>query len=306
MSPRALSNDGPETTAHVTVHAGADSNSVDLGVVTIPAGDSDFQFLVPVTSLSLSNVVAGNDGWLIAAPTVTLSAQDFSGRNIQQTEYGPNEDNWTIYTGPFSYTPEGATTLFFRSLDYAANLEDPKSAPFHIDTRAPVVDATTAQGQYTRVQSFTVQYSASDPVPGSGLESVLANIDGTAVASGAAFDLFWIPLGTHTLSVKAEDVAGWTTSDSASFAIIATIDSLPELIRELRRRGEIDSDGSMKSLLAKAENALKSYNSGKLTPAQNQLDAIINEATAQSGKHLCARGATLLIGDVQYVKAHLG
>jgi hypothetical protein len=299
-------NDGPETTTRIKVHAGSDASDVDLGVVRIPSGSTDFQFLVPVTTLSLSNVVEGNDGWLLAPPTVTFSAQDFSGRDIQQTEYGPDEDNWTIYTGPFSYTPEGTTTLFFRSLDYAQNLEDPKSAPFHIDTRAPVVHATTAQGQYTRVQSFTVQFAATDPVPGSGLESVLADIDGTTVAAGDAFDLFWVPLGTHTLKVKAEDVAGWTTSDSASFEIIATIDSLPALIRELRRRGEIDSDGTMKSLLANAEGALQSYKKGNITSALNQLSALINDAAAQSGKHVSARGATLLIGDVKYVSAHLG
>jgi hypothetical protein len=77
------------------------------------------------------------------------------------------------------------------------------------------------------------------------------------------------------------------------------------LIRELSRRGEIDSDGMMNSLLQKADNALMARAKGNLIPARTQLQAVIDEASAQSGQHLGARGAALLIGDVQYVSQHL-
>jgi len=88
-------------------------------------------------------------------------------------------------------------------------------------------------------------------------------------------------------------------------APIATIGSVQDLIRELRRRGEIDSDGVMNSLLAKAQAAAASIARGNRTAALNQLGALLNELAAQSGKHITARGAAIASADVQYVMAHL-
>jgi hypothetical protein len=118
-------------------------------------------------------------------------------------------------------------------------------------------------------------------------------------------DIFWFPLGSHTLSGEAEDFAGWVTSDADDFEVVATLEDLPETIRELLRRGEFSNAGVANSMIQKAENALASKERGQLTPARNQLGALLNEISAQSGNHLSTRGATLLVGDIQYILVSL-
>ena len=298
-------NDGPATQAHLRVKAGPGANPVDVGLISIPGGHTTFQFQLPVTTLALGNVVNGLAGWLVADPTVTLTAVDYSGTGIAAIEYGRDGAHWTTYAGTFTYTDEGDTFLFYRARDNAQDQELAKSQELKVDTRSPDVSVFTDQASYTRTQGFVVHFSASDPAPGSGLSVVNATLDAQVVTAGQAVDLLFFALGSHTLQVTATDVAGWSTTRATTFTIIATIDSLPDLIRELRRRGEIDSDGIMQSFLAKALAAQSAAARGNRTPAINELNALLNDVAAQSGKHITTRAANLLSGDVRYVIATL-
>lgn len=49
----------------------------------------------------------------------------------------------------------------------------------------------------------------------------------------------------------------------------------------------------------------KSVGKGNLNAARNQLSALTNELRAQPGKHISARAAQLLLGDVNFVIANL-
>jgi hypothetical protein len=284
-----IDNTGPETTAILRVKAGPGANPVVVGPLTIKPGDSSVEYQLPVTTVTLSDQVPGKLGWLKAPVTITLSAQDFSGTGIDVIETSRDQTTWVTYTGPFTYSDEGDTILYYRARDKAKNRELAKSIELKIDTHAPVVTVTADQATYTRLQPFVVHFSASDAVPGSGVSSVTGLLDGTSVSNAESVDLLWYALGTHTLSVTAEDVAGWTTSGSASFQIIATRASLGDLIRKLRDLGEIDSDGITNSLLTKVEH---------------NLGALLHELDAQSGKHVTTRAAALIKGDAEYVIAH--
>jgi hypothetical protein len=120
------------------------------------------------------------------------------------------------------------------------------------------------------VDLFTVQFDVSDPVPGSGIKTVVSLLDGNEVSNGEQVDLLWFALGTHTLAVSAADVAGWSTSRSSAFEIIATLSSLRDLILELRRRGEIDSDGTANSFISKVEGAEQVHANGKLVRSRSR------------------------------------
>jgi hypothetical protein len=245
----------------------------------------------PVTTISLRDEVPGQQDWLLAPVTVVLSAQDFSGTGIAAIETSADRASWMPYTGPSRYSAEGITRLYYRARDNTLSEEQPRSYVFKIDTRAPTIVVSVEQPTYTRLQPFTAHFSASDPVPGSGLATIAATLDGTPVSDGQTTDLLWFPLGTHVLSVTASDVAGWSATNSASFDLIATQDSLVGLIRRLATLGEIDSDGVANSLVTKALHA--------------QLNALLQAIRAQSGKHISARAADLLRGDVEYVIAHV-
>lgn len=267
------------------------------GVQVSPAQARMFQLQVaggpsapPVTTISLRGEVPGRQGWLLEPVTVVLSAQDFSGTGIATIETSPDRASWVPYTGPFRYSPEGITRLYYRARDNTLNAEQPRSHEFKIDTHTPIVAVFIDQPTYIRLQLFTAHLSASDPIPGSGLATVAASLDETPVSDGQTIDLLWYPLGTHNLSLTASDVAGWSTTNSASFQLIATRDSLVGLIRRLAALGEIDSEGVANSLLTKAQHG--------------QLNALLQEIRAQSGKHVTVRAADLLRGDVEYVIAH--
>jgi hypothetical protein len=117
--------------------------------------------------------------------------------------------------------------------------------------------------------------------------------------------LLWYPLGTHTLTADASDVASNAASTTEDFALVATVDNLVETIAALRRSGFIDSDGVAQSLSAKAEAAMKQAHSGNQTAALHQLQALLIELRAQSGQHVTTAAADLLAADVEYVMAHL-
>ena len=285
----AIDNNGPETTATLKIKHGPDSEPVVWGTITIPPGSSGFAYQLPITTLTLSNQVAGENGWLLAPVTVTLAAKDFSSKGIAAIETSKNQTDWLTYSAPFVYADEGATVLYYRARDKAGNEELPKAQTLKIDTKVPQVSVFTDAAKLTRTSPFTVHFSATDPTPGSGIATVTGKLDGTAVNNGQSVDLFWYALGTHTLAVTAKDVAGWSKSGAANFELIATRASLEATIHELRRRGEIDNDGIERSLV---------------TQAQHNLNALLNHIDAQSGQHLSVRGANLLRGDVNYVIAH--
>jgi hypothetical protein len=246
----------------------------------------------PVTTISLRGQVPGKQGWLLAPVTVALSAHDFSGTGVAVIETSPDRLSWVTYTGAFLYSLEGGTRLYYRARDNAFNEEPPRSHEFAIDTRAPLVTVSVDRSTCTRLEPFTAHFGASDPVPGSGLATVTAMVDTTPVSNGQTIDLLWYPLGTHVLSATASDIAGSTATRSEPFELIATPESLVGLIQKLASIGQIDSAGVVNSLLTKAQHG--------------QLDALLHEIRAQSGKHVAAQAADVLAADVEYVMAHSG
>jgi hypothetical protein len=306
-------NDGPATTADLSVHSGPDSDIVYVGKVEIKSNQNGtFQYLLPATTITLKDQIYGENEWLLDPVTIIFSAQDFSGKGIEFIQFS-RDDMATWEEGgkgenPFEFTygddvneDQGETTLYFRSRDYGGNEEEPKHGNFKIDTRNPVVKIDYDQGIYSRVEFFIVDFSVNDPIPGSGIQSTAANLDERSVTNGEAVDLLWFSLGTHTLTVNTKDFAGRSATASFVLELNATLESLAETIHELRRRNEIDSDGVMKSLLAKVSSALESSSAGENGSAENQLKALLNELKAQSGKHISNRGADMLTGDVNYV-----
>ncbi|WP_446011561.1 LGFP repeat-containing protein [Candidatus Electrothrix sp.] len=305
-------NDGPGTTADLSVHSGAGSDIVHVGQIEIdPDQSGTLQYLLPVTTITVTGQNYGENDWLLDSVTITLSVQDFSSKGIEVIQYSKNNmstweegdpgENPLEFIYGDVYEDEGATTLYYRSRDYVGNEEEPKSEDFKIDTRNPVVNIAGDQTIHTRIEPFLVDFTVNDPIPGSGIQTTAANLDGTAVTDGETIDLFWFSLGTHTLTVTGKDYAGRSTTESIVFEVNATLESLAEIIRELRRRSEIDSNGIMKSMLAKVRAALKSSDAGRRKTAENQLKALLNELRAQSGKHISDRGAEMLSSDVNYV-----
>src|SRR2546429_7831884 len=71
----------------------------------------------------------------------------------------------------FPYTTLFRSTITYYSTDKATNQEPDKTATVRIDTRNPVSSAS-GPNQVTNASPFTVNYTASDASPSSGLLKV--------------------------------------------------------------------------------------------------------------------------------------
>jgi probable HAF family extracellular repeat protein len=86
------------------------------------------------------------------------------------------------------------------------------------DATPPVVTYGGNAGTYTLNQTVSIACDASDPSPGSGLDSsTCAGVDAPAYSLG---------VGAHTLSATARDRAGNTGGGSTTFTVVVTPSSL--------------------------------------------------------------------------------
>jgi N-acetylneuraminic acid mutarotase len=161
----------------------------------------------PVTMASLSGT-QGQNGWYTSNVQVTLSKSDNAqGSGAAKTQYSFDGTNWSNYTTPLTIGNEGATTVYYRSEDFAGNVEAAKSSVIRIDKTMPVttigVNPTIpdgANGWYVTVPSITL--SANE-----GADLFYKWDDGAASVYNAPV---LAPEGDHMLHVYAVDVAGNT------------------------------------------------------------------------------------------------
>jgi hypothetical protein len=112
-----------------------------------------------------------------------------------------------------------------------------------------------------------------------------------------------LTLGPHTFSVKTTDV-GNSASTSVMFTIVVTPDSIKDDVQQFLQSGVINNHGNANSLLAKLDSAANARARGQCSTAANIYGAFISELQAQSGKHLDAAAAAIMIADAQYLIAH--
>jgi hypothetical protein len=161
-----------------------------------------------------------------------------------------------------------------------------------IDKTPPVITVTGLEyGTYSNSEDITPILTISDSLSGvdSSKTTITISTDGEiqAVQQGAAIPLYTLPLGWHTLTVTASDLAGNTSSVTVSFQTTATVQSLQALVTRFADAGWIDNAGIANSL----QNKL----------AKNNLEAFVNEVQAQSGKHIPEQAAGFLLRDAQYL-----
>jgi 2',3'-cyclic-nucleotide 2'-phosphodiesterase (5'-nucleotidase family) len=181
------------------------------------------------------------------------------------------------------------------------------------DTVAPVVTVNEPKAQdYLHPNFLTLDFSAVDGAngttpsiaPPSGVKTIEAWLDQTPVTNGQKIDLYTLTLGSHALKVTATDFYGNASTQTVTFNVIATVQSLKDSVNRFYTEGKIKDAGVRDSLLDKLNTAQMYLNSGNTKAAINSLNAFINQVNAQSGKKITKEAAALLIADAQYVIAH--
>jgi hypothetical protein len=182
------------------------------------------------------------------------------------------------------------------------------------DTVAPVITINAPQATaYPHPNLLTLDFGAVDGPDGttpslaapSGVKSIQATLDGTPVTNGQVIDLYTLSLGSHTLTVVAADFYGNTTTQSVTFSVTATLQSLKASVNRFYKEGKIGQRGIYVSLLVNLEIAQAALNRGKPKVAIGALEVFILQVQVQSGKHIKANAAKLLITDAKWVIANL-
>lgn len=171
----------------------------------------------PTTTIELSGI-SGNNGYFISNVQVTLTATDnVGGSGIAKTEYSlDNGGNWIQYINPFTISIEGMTTISYRSIDNAGNIEPTKTQEITIDKGIPDITISSPQAKdYLQSESLTLNLDASDTI--SGIDSITSSLDSLTVINGQVIDLSTLTIGQHTLTVNAIDKAGNTATKSVTF-----------------------------------------------------------------------------------------
>lgn len=274
-----------------------------------PFGTLDGDLVAPTTTVTVDpSVPNGNNGWYKTPVEISFSAVDNPGGvGVAETRYVINNNHvYLKYTDPFTFALEGENSLGYYSVDGMGNGEALQTAQINIDLTPPVVTVSTDRTEYTRVQPFVVHYSGYDPEPGSGLMSLNGAFNQQSVTDGQSVDMFWWSLSQYTLNVTGEDYAGWTTMESKSIQLIATIESLQQTVQRLCQEQYITKSGVCNSLLSKLDSALAAQKRGQNKTAVNILLALQNEIRAQTGKAIKPEASSILIMDSNYVIQRLG
>ncbi|WP_336924008.1 CBM35 domain-containing protein [Aquipuribacter sp. SD81] len=241
-------------------HVNLDALLVEAAVGTTEPEDTT----APVTEASVSGTAV--EGWYTEAPTVTLTATD--DREVAGTEMSLDGGDWVAYTEPVTVTGEGEHVLRFRSTDAAGNVEEAQELVLRVDTRAPEIAFDGARA-YTVDETVAVTCTATDPEPGSGLaEDTCEGVEGEAWTFGT---------GEHEVTASATDVAGNSSTASATFTVEVTYGSLAVLVDRF-----VDDESVAAGLVDKleaAESAAREKTRANVLRAfERQLDAAVGKS----------------------------
>lgn len=174
----------------------------DAWLIKVSADDTTS----PTSNIELSGTL-GNNNWYTSDVQITLTASDNEGGSgIANTEYSlDNGINWIQYSNPFTISNEGTTTISYRSIDVAGDIEQTKNQMIQIDKTAPSISgaATTSPNANNWYKNdVTIKFTASDA--GSGIDTVTPD---TIISTEAA---------SQSVSGTAIDKAGNSASTTVS------------------------------------------------------------------------------------------
>lgn len=169
---------------------------VSAGNVT--TADLSPETIAPVSSAATNPAAPNGNGIFTTPVEITLSASDDCS-GVSATEYSLDGINWQPYTGSFTISDEGTTTIRYRSTDRAANAETIKTLTITIDL-SPTAANSEISGRITNSRNH-------------GLENVTVSISGGSLEQpivvrtklSGYYQFNEIPSGeTYVITVRAK------------------------------------------------------------------------------------------------------
>ncbi len=141
--------------------------------------------------------------WVRGSATVSLSAYDATS-GVAATYYSKTGGTPTTrYTGPFTVTSEGQSTVKYYSVDGRGNAETVQQFAVKVDNTAP---ETTDNAAESYVGTATVALTPSDPL--SGVAATRWRVDGGTWTTGTVASIPYVANSRRTLQWYSIDAAG--------------------------------------------------------------------------------------------------
>lgn len=259
----------------------------------------------PTTDVQLSPP-PNAEGWLHEDTSVSLKAKDDK-TGVADTMYKIGNGVWTSYSSAILVNQEGATALYYYSRDKAGNVENEKTLELKLDKTAPAYVLTQSGGSIHDVVASDIlrfELRATDGL--SGVKRSSLTLDNQVVATNENISAASLALGTHTLNVEAEDVAGNVTTGNFTFKVGTSWNTITSLINQFLQAGEIKNKGIATSIQVKLDTAKYFHNQGKIDQAKKHvydLKQTIKSYTA-SGK-ISQQAGSVLITHLDYLFASM-
>jgi hypothetical protein len=147
----------------------------------------------PILSAIITGSLGLND-WYVSDVNVTITAvDDMSG--VAMTEFSIDGENWTMYTGPFTISVEGARTLNYQSMDNNENRESAFSE-INIDKSQPATGRPDPPLGYAIEGEVTFKINVTD------------NISGTSSVNLTIYDEIGNLVGTEDMPASFDPAMG--------------------------------------------------------------------------------------------------
>ncbi|CAG7639440.1 OmpL47-type beta-barrel domain-containing protein [Paenibacillus allorhizosphaerae] len=275
-----LSTEGTHTLAYWSVDAAGNVEQPHTVTVRIDK-------TTPVTEASTTPAQPeGLNGWYVHPVTVSLNVYDhLSG--VTSTEYSlDGGSKWMSYSGALTIDQDGLYGLAYRSKDGAGNAEVEKKTNLKLDFTGPEITVTGfVYGTYSDASEILPTVAVNDRLSGADEGKTLVLLDGKPYQPGETIQLYTLPLGAHSFTVKASDLAGNAKSETVIFQTAASLKGLEQLVNHFAAKQWIRNAGITNSLLKKLEHG--------------DLQSFINEVQAQSGKQINGEAAGCLLRDAR-------
>ncbi|MCI0552622.1 MAG: hypothetical protein L0287_16855 [Anaerolineae bacterium] len=179
--------------------------------------------VAPSVTINPTGTLGSNDWYTTSLNLAAYANDDTSGIDI--FEYSLDNGAWTTYTTSLILT-NGTHSLSFWAQD-KAGLVTQVDRTYKVDTRAPQIAGSLSGVHGTNgwyISDVTLSASASDPVPGSGVDVFTYILNGgaeTPYTSGLT-----LSDGQHTVQLNAQDKAGLTYSTEQTIKVDTIYPSL--------------------------------------------------------------------------------
>lgn len=248
----------------------------------------------PTTTSTMSPASPdGQNDWYMQKVEVSLNAADDKPGVIESVYSLDGGTTWQPYTGALTFDKDGKHSLRYRSTDKAGNVEADRTVSFNIDATAPVIEiAAPTEGKFSNAGELKPQFTVTDALSGVDPQKTTAKLDGKIVEPGAVIPLYSLPLGSHTFTVSAVDLAGNKQETTVTFETYADQDSLLKLVSLFAAAGWIDNEGIVSSLRQQLE--------------KGDIKGAIHEIKALTGKKITDEAAAYLLRDANAVLESAG